>query len=110
MGGLEHNLPLDVVCFHIQQTAEKLLKALLASRGVEYPFIHDLEDLLTLAEQQFPQLEEFRDLLPGYSFFAVAMRYDESIYPNREETLAAFETVERFRSVVHSLLPPDTRP
>jgi len=27
--GLEHDAPLDTVCFHIQQTAEKLLKALL---------------------------------------------------------------------------------
>ena len=28
--GMKEDLPLDGICFHIQQTAEKLLKALLA--------------------------------------------------------------------------------
>ena len=29
--GLQHDAPLDTVAFHVQQTAEKLIKALLAS-------------------------------------------------------------------------------
>jgi len=33
--GLEHDGPLDTVCFHLQQTAEKLIKALLECRSVE---------------------------------------------------------------------------
>ena len=32
--GLKHGAPLDGVCFHFQQAAEKVLKALPASRGV----------------------------------------------------------------------------
>ena len=35
--GLAHGAPLDTVAFHVQQTAEKILKALLASRDIEYP-------------------------------------------------------------------------
>jgi hypothetical protein len=35
------------------------------------------------------------------------MRYDDSLYPSRDETLAAFEAVERFRAAVHALLPPE---
>ncbi|MEK6284632.1 MAG: HEPN domain-containing protein [Acidobacteriota bacterium] len=35
--GIEHDGPLDAVAFHVQQTAEKLLKALLASRSIECP-------------------------------------------------------------------------
>ena len=31
--GLEHGAPLDAVCFHLQQTAERLLKALLPESG-----------------------------------------------------------------------------
>jgi HEPN domain-containing protein len=31
--GIEHDAPLDTLAFHIQQAAEKMLKALLASRG-----------------------------------------------------------------------------
>jgi HEPN domain-containing protein len=39
--GLENGAPLDTVCFHIQQAAEKLLKAALAARDIEYPFTHE---------------------------------------------------------------------
>jgi HEPN domain-containing protein len=32
--------------FHAQQAVEKSLKAVLASRGAEFPFTHDLEGLI----------------------------------------------------------------
>jgi len=35
--GLEHGAPLDTVCFHVQQAAEKMLKAALAAKDVDYP-------------------------------------------------------------------------
>lgn len=108
--GLAHDVPLDTVCFHIQQTAEKLLKALLASRGIEYPLTHDLRRLLLLAVPEFPTLDEFQACLPGYTVFALAMRYEESMEPRLEEVLSAYEIVKRFREVAHSLLPPEARP
>jgi HEPN domain-containing protein len=109
--GLERDAPRDTVSFHIQQAAEKLLKALLAFRGIEYPLTHDLGDLLEIAVHQFPALDDFRSSLPRYTVFAVAMRYDDALLePALEETLAAFETVKRFRTIAHSLLPPEARP
>ena len=108
--GFEHDAPLDTVCFHIQQSAEKLIKALLSWQGAEYPFTHDLKDLLDLAIPRCPALAEFRGSLPDYTDFAVAMRYDDSMYPTREETEEALETVRRLRTIVHDLLPPEARP
>lgn len=37
-----------IVGFHAQQAVEKSLKAVLALRGVEFPFTHDLEGLVEL--------------------------------------------------------------
>jgi HEPN domain-containing protein len=54
--GLAHAAPLDTVAFHVQQTAEKILKALLASRDVEYPRTHNVEALLDLAVPLYPDL------------------------------------------------------
>jgi len=108
--GLEHDAPLDTVCFHIQQTAEKLIKALLSWQGAEYRLTHDLKDLLDLAIPRFPALAEFRGSLPDYTDFAVAMRYDDSMYPTREETAEALETVLRLRAIVYALLPPEAHP
>ena len=41
----------EQVCFHAQQAAEKALKGVLLSRRIEFPLIHDIEELLELAEQ-----------------------------------------------------------
>jgi HEPN domain-containing protein len=103
--GLEHDGPLDAVCFHLQQTAEKLLKALMTSRGIEYPLTHDLRDLLVLAVSHFPQLDRFRESLPQYSVYAVAMRYDATMWPSVEETREAYETVRQLREMAAGLLP-----
>ena len=42
--------PMDTVAFHAQQCAEKYLKALLSFRGIDFPKIHDVEQLLVHAE------------------------------------------------------------
>ena len=39
-----------IVGFHAQQTAEKSLKAVLAARGVYFPFTHDLRVLMDLCD------------------------------------------------------------
>src|SRR5207244_968745 len=39
------------LCFHTQQAAEKAIKARLIRRGIAFPYIHDLAQLLTLVEQ-----------------------------------------------------------
>jgi HEPN domain-containing protein len=43
--------PVDVVCFHAQQVAEKYLKAALTGLGIQFPKTHDLAVLLGM----FPQ-------------------------------------------------------
>ena len=108
--GLETELPNDTICFHIQQAAEKLLKALLAWKDLDYPFTHDLKGLLKLVVPVFPALAEFEDALPLYSEYATVLRYDELADPSDEETKAAFETVKRLRDIVHAMLPPEARP
>ncbi len=108
--GLEHGAPLDTVCFHCQQAAEKLLKALLTARNLNYPRTHDVLALLDLATRELPELAEFRESLLAFSSYAVGMRYDAAIYPNRDETVQALETVRKFRSAIHRLLPVEARP
>lgn len=108
--GLEHGFPLDVICFHLQQAVEKLLKALLVVHGADFPLTHELDALLALAIPLAPELESFRDRLRPFASYAVEMRYDSSLYPRREEAVEALETVMKFRSQVYALLPPEVLP
>lgn len=63
------------VGFHAQQAVEKALKAALASRGLEFPFTHDLGLLMQLCEDagfELPaDLTEADRLTP----YAAAIRY-----------------------------------
>lgn len=56
---------LDTVCFHAQQAAEKSIKAILALHDVEYPWKHDLAELLELAEPLAPDLQPLSDAAIG---------------------------------------------
>ncbi len=74
---LIHSLPLSPACFHVQQAAKKLLKALLSADEVWAPWTHDLMKLLDLAEIRHPELGAFRLSLAGFGLYAVDARYDE---------------------------------
>ncbi|MCP4697724.1 MAG: HEPN domain-containing protein [Gammaproteobacteria bacterium] len=65
----------EIFGFHIQQAAEKSLKAWMASLGLEYPFRHDLGELLSALEQEGNDVTPYWDLLE-YTDFGVRFRYE----------------------------------
>ncbi len=98
---------MDAICFHIQQAAEKFLKALLTLYGVEYPFTHDVGELLLLCLQHAPALEKYKDTMPALTDFAVAARYDDSLLPDRSDAADDLATVESLRRDVYATFPPN---
>lgn len=67
-----------IVGFHAQQTVEKALKALLAARGVDFPFTHDLRVLMDLCDSAGFQLPPALADAPRLTPYAVAQRYGTS--------------------------------
>lgn len=65
----------EIFGFHVQQGAEKLLKAWLALLGVEYPFTHDLETLPDRVEKRAKAVDEFR-ALSDFTPFPDQHRYE----------------------------------
>ena len=98
--GLEHEAPLDTIAFHLQQTAEKLIKALLASLGVIYPKTHDLDELLDLVPAELSDIHSFRERILGWNSYAVDMRYEIGVYPEKEEIQAAMQTAKDLSAAV----------
>jgi HEPN domain-containing protein len=49
---------LEDLCFNAQQAAEKAIKALLIKHDVEFPYVHDLTELLTLLEGSGQRIPE----------------------------------------------------
>jgi HEPN domain-containing protein len=87
---------LEDLCFDAQQAAEKAVKALLIKMRVEFPYIHDIAQLLTLLEkagQKIPRgVREAEEL----TRFAILARYPGLAPPvKREEYQQAVALAEK---------------
>ncbi len=65
----------EIFGFHVQQAAEKLLKAWLALLGESYPLTHDLELLFNLLQELGIATSGFA-ALSEYTPYAVQFRYE----------------------------------
>ncbi len=65
----------EIFGFHVQQAAEKLLKANLSLLEKPYPATHDLTRLLELLKTYQPEAENLFGELITYNPYAVQLRY-----------------------------------
>ncbi len=68
--------PLEIIGFHAQQAAEKLLKAILVAGWTTYPQSHRIAELIDLIKAQGVKLPEKFEELRYLTPFAVEFRYD----------------------------------
>lgn len=66
---------LEDLCFHTQQAAEKAVKAFLIKHDVDFPYIHDIAELLTLLERAGQEIPESIRQAERLTRFAVFTRY-----------------------------------
>ncbi|MFZ3170179.1 MAG: HEPN domain-containing protein [Candidatus Methanoperedens sp.] len=96
----------EIIGFHAQQAAEKLLKALLMAKNIPYRRTHDLRELIDLTRDngiEFPEsLMEIRTLSP----FAVEFHYDYIPMEEEEEfdRQKALEMIQKLRKWVENIL------
>jgi HEPN domain-containing protein len=63
--------------FHVQQVVEKSLKAVLCSRGIDYPRTHSISVLLDLLAEHSLSVPMARESMVILTAFGVLFRYDE---------------------------------
>ena len=82
MSALFHPVPLEIVCFHCQQAAEKILKAYALANGESLIKTHDLSIILAQCKkhnQEFYNLDRIGIMLNDY---AIAYKY-----PTKEDAV-----------------------
>lgn len=92
---------LDTVCFHAQQAVEKSLKAILALWDLEYPWRHDLAELLELVKPLVPGIVAFEEQIIVLTPFAVEICYSEEFWPSIAEATEALQTASDIYRLVH---------
>ncbi len=96
----------DMVCYHMQQCAEKYLKAFLVFHNRPFRWTHDIAELIEQCneiDQEFEVLYQQRaDSLTAYG---TEIRYPDEFYtPTMEETEEAVEVAIRVREFVREKL------
>jgi len=80
-----HPQPLEIICFHCQQAAEKAIKALFILKEIEVIKIHDLAILLHKIEAFFSVPVAVKNAGDDLTPFAATFRYPQS--PDIDEAL-----------------------
>jgi len=102
-GMSETELTTDTICFHCQQTVEKLHKAFSVSSGVDFRKEHNLEYLLELCRRSDPAFKEFD--FGRMSEYGVVVRYPAEFYmPSADEADTAIQTTQVVDTYVRSRL------
>ncbi len=71
-------VPDEILGFHVQQAVEKPLKAVLASRGIEYDRTHSIGYLTSVLEHHGVDPPGCREQIEELTPWAVAARYEDS--------------------------------
>lgn len=90
-------------CFHAQQCAEKYMKALLISKGADFPKTHDLLLLNNLCSSNGILLEIDSKHLNTLTDYAVRTRYPGNS-PSVEDAKEAIELSKMVRSFARKFL------
>jgi HEPN domain-containing protein len=97
--------PIEIVCFHCQQTVEKYFKSFLAYHDQEPPKIHDLVELAKLCgkvDADFLQASQKCEYLTP---FASQTRYPGSVNPEKADMSRALTFARDLMEFVKSKMP-----
>ena len=88
------------LCFEAQQAAGKAIKAVMIARGIDFPYVHDLGNLLALLDANGETIPESIDIAMSLTTYATTTRYPNVGSPVEEreyrEALAIAEAVVRW--------------
>ncbi|HQR13591.1 MAG TPA: HEPN domain-containing protein [Nitrospira sp.] len=100
------DIPWDTVCFHAQQAAEKVLKALLVHHGRDLSKTHDLVALLAQCVACDAGLAALESDCRKLTSYGVAARYPDDLFePEETDGRDVVAAAHRVRAKILLLLP-----
>ena len=87
-------LPIEIICYHCQQAAEKALKAVLARHDTDVPRTHDLTILLAAATQCENSMQSLFKQVNRLTNYATFTRYPSDIEISEADMKIALKYAE----------------
>lgn len=101
-----NKIDIELIMFHLQQSAEKFIKSILSFHKIEFPKIHDIDRLIALLESnKIEPLPDYINLFIDLSDFAVEGRY-AIIQDNIDDAGSYVELLSRFMGFLKGKIKP----
>ena len=93
-------IPIEVICYHCQQTAEKHLKGFLALKGEAIEKIHDLVRLNKMCRKYAKDFETVEEDCIMLTDYAVNVRYPFPMDVNEADMHLALKSARKIRDFI----------
>jgi HEPN domain-containing protein len=104
-----HPRPLEIICYHCQQSAEKALKAILVHNAVFPPKIHDLTVLKELCIPFITKPETIEKECDHLTDYSVRPRYPRQIEITDTKMHKAIRDAKTVYEYVKGFFPPESK-
>ncbi len=96
-GRRKYQVP-DVICNQCQQCAEKYLKALLVQRRIDFPKVHDMNQLKNLVAQVEPNIQKFNNEVKLLDPYGVDVKHPglDVAEDEAKEAIKAMKAIRKF--------------
>ncbi|AEF83867.1 HepN domain protein [Treponema primitia ZAS-2] len=100
----KHPVPMEIICYHCQQSAEKCLKGFLVINGVMPPKNHDLKELYNLCEPFNSNIGAIMAQCDALDPYGVQPRYPREIAITEQKMNAAIQNAKAIFSFMQPLI------
>ena len=99
--------PLEIACFHSQQSAEKMLKCFLVSQAIEPPKTHDMQVLIEMCAEINSGFNDIYEEAATLTNYAVRLRYPAELEIAERDAEDAIKNADKIMLFVKNNLPED---
>ncbi|MCD8020367.1 MAG: HEPN domain-containing protein [Clostridiales bacterium] len=98
--------PLEIICYHCQQAAEKGIKALIMYYGAQggMPKLHDLSFLLNQVKHQVDIEDKFYEYADTLNPYGVSIRYPNELFLEEKNAEKAIQYAEEILQWVSGIV------
>lgn len=103
-----HPKPLEIICYHCQQSAEKAIKALIIYHGAEggLPKKHNLSLLLSQIKNMEDIPEKYYDYADILTPYGIAAKYPNELFLEERHADQAIRFADEILSWVKNIIEP----
>jgi HEPN domain-containing protein len=95
MADMFHPIPIEIVCYHCQQSVEKILKAYVIAKDNTLTKTHDLVILLKQCRQHSSEFDRYAEVCMAITMYVSTTRYPSEIELTEQHMkLALKDTLE----------------